>query len=403
MGIIDQVRAKPTLDTSWEELRDQREIPNGLYLFSKIDPPEVVTYYLQDLANQGVDISDITVDWLPEHPTNFMKRMREPSEKSKKAKKARLGESSGSRPPVPLAGSPSKSVPLSRSVKIKPLASYLPQTTSIYTTSDTPPSTTRTFNPPSLKFNLATTTLPISEVEMLNETTSPSSSPSLQSPPYYELSSDTGPSDPQSPTLTQLQAHALASQQPSHSELEPEVTFSPPEHPNPTTSKQTPPPAQQPIPFEPQPTQPSFEPHPEPQQTTQSPSDIPPPITSAASITPTFNLSAPNSLSPPSLTPATEPETTILTLEEAIQVFAESSVEKVKEDEAKAAADAAAAAAAAEAMTKAKADAEESTRITEEAAAKANTDALTQGENSNSGFVPLVLKTLEELQKEQQN
>jgi hypothetical protein len=39
MGIIDQVRAKPTLDTSWETLRDQREIPNGLYLFSKIDPP----------------------------------------------------------------------------------------------------------------------------------------------------------------------------------------------------------------------------------------------------------------------------------------------------------------------------------------------------------------------------
>ncbi|XP_050889957.1 eukaryotic translation initiation factor 4 gamma-like [Lathyrus oleraceus] len=38
-----------------------------------------------------------------------MKRMREPYEKSKKAKKARLGESSRSRPPVPLAGSPSLS------------------------------------------------------------------------------------------------------------------------------------------------------------------------------------------------------------------------------------------------------------------------------------------------------
>jgi hypothetical protein len=178
MGIIDQVRAKLTLDTSWEALRDQREIPNRLYLFSKIDPSEVVAYYLQDLANQWVDIFDFKVDWLPEHPPNFMKRMREPFEKSKKAKKSRLGESSGSRPLVPLAGSPSKFVPLSRSVKIKPLSSSLPQTTPIYTTSDTPPSTTRTSNPPSLKFNLATTTLPVFEAKMLNETTSSSSSSS---------------------------------------------------------------------------------------------------------------------------------------------------------------------------------------------------------------------------------
>ncbi|XP_050908526.1 uncharacterized protein LOC127122190 [Lathyrus oleraceus] len=56
MGVIEQVRTKPTLDTSWEALKDQRKIPNGLYLFSKIDPPEVVAHYLQDLASQGVDI-----------------------------------------------------------------------------------------------------------------------------------------------------------------------------------------------------------------------------------------------------------------------------------------------------------------------------------------------------------
>ncbi|XP_050887841.1 eukaryotic translation initiation factor 4 gamma-like [Lathyrus oleraceus] len=55
-----------------------------------------------------------------------------------------------------------------------------------------------------------------------------------------------------------------------------------------------------------------------------------------------------------------------------------------------------------EAETKAKAKAEEATRIAEEEAAKAKADTLTRGENSNSGFVPLVLKTLEELQKEQQ-
>jgi hypothetical protein len=71
MGIINQVRVKPTLDTSWEALKDQREIPNGLYLFSKIDPPEVVAYYLEDLHKQGVDISDFSLDWLPEFPPDF--------------------------------------------------------------------------------------------------------------------------------------------------------------------------------------------------------------------------------------------------------------------------------------------------------------------------------------------
>ncbi|XP_050899633.1 lysine-rich arabinogalactan protein 19-like [Lathyrus oleraceus] len=180
-----------------------------------------------------MDISEFSVDWLPEHPPNFMKRMREPSEKSNKAKKVKLGESSGSRPPVPLANSPSKYIPLSRSVKLQPIASSLPQTTPIYTSSETPPTTTRTSNPPSLKFNLATTTLPISEAEMLNETTFPSSSSSPQSPPYYVLSSDNEPSDPQSPTLAQLLARALASQQPSQTEPEPEVTSSPPEQQNP--------------------------------------------------------------------------------------------------------------------------------------------------------------------------
>ncbi|XP_050876404.1 proline-rich receptor-like protein kinase PERK8 [Lathyrus oleraceus] len=190
------------------------------------------------------------MDWLPEHPLNFMKRQWEPYSKSKKAKKAKLGESSGSRPPVPLVHSPSKSIPLSHSVKLKFVASSLPQTTPIYTSFETPPSTTRTSNPPSLKFNLATTTLPISEAEMLNETTSPSSSSSPQSPPYYVLSSNNEPSDPQSPTLAQLHTRVLASQQPSQTKPEPEVTSPPPEQKNPTTSEkpQTPPPAQQPNP-----------------------------------------------------------------------------------------------------------------------------------------------------------
>ncbi|XP_050895685.1 uncharacterized protein LOC127102350 [Lathyrus oleraceus] len=313
------------------------------------------------------------MDWLPEYLPNFMKRIREPSEKSKKDKKERLRESSRSRPPVPLAGSP-----------------------------------------------------------------------------------------------TQLQARALASQQPSHSEPEPEVTSLPLEHPNPTTSEQpqTPPPAQQPNPPSEQPI--NSEPQP-----TQSPSTIPTPTTFVASITPTLNLSAPNSPFPSSPASAAEPETTLHTVEEAIQVFAESSIEKIKsltinsgisddpsevrihwnrviswitseafklkglseqvcndfirdagirlqeclaredeerarkEDEEKACQEeeqrikeaaekvVVDTATAVEAEAKAKSEAEEATRIAAEEAAKAKADALTQGEHSNSGFVPLVLKTLE--------
>ncbi|XP_050915428.1 uncharacterized protein LOC127130465 [Lathyrus oleraceus] len=180
------------------------------------------------------------MDWLPEFPPNFQKRMRKPSEKTKQAKKAKQGETSGSRPPVPLVGSPSKSISLPPSIKIKPIASSLPQTNPIYTTVVTPPSTTRSSNLPSQKFNLATITLSVSEAEILNETTSLSSSSSPQSPPYYELSSDTEPSDPHSPILAQLQDRALASQKPSHPNPEPEVTSPPPEHPNPTTSEPQP-------------------------------------------------------------------------------------------------------------------------------------------------------------------
>ncbi|XP_050902501.1 uncharacterized protein LOC127114215 [Lathyrus oleraceus] len=48
MGIIERVLVKPSLDTSWEAVKDQIKIPNGLYLFTKIDPPEVVAHYLLD-------------------------------------------------------------------------------------------------------------------------------------------------------------------------------------------------------------------------------------------------------------------------------------------------------------------------------------------------------------------
>ncbi|XP_050895316.1 uncharacterized protein LOC127101934 [Lathyrus oleraceus] len=426
MGIIEKVKAKPTLDTSWEALKDQRKIPNSLYLFSKIDPPKVVAHYLQDLANQGMDISEFSVDWLPEHPPNFMKRMREPSEKSKKENKAKLGETSGSRPPVPLANSPSKSMSHSHSVKLKFIASSLPQNTPIYTPSETPPSTTRTSNPPSLKFNLATTTLPVSEAEMLNETTSSSSS-SPSCPPYYILSSDKEPSDPKSPTLAQLQARALASQQPSQPEPEPKVTFPPPEQQNPPPSDQaqTPTPEQQtnPPPEQPVPSPSEHQPNIQPEQTTPPPSDIPPPPTSDAIITPTHDPADTNPTPPSSPASNSEPETSFPTLEEAITLFAESSVEKIKdagirlqarlarEDEEKARKEAEEKARLEEeqrireAEEKANAEAvvaEEVARIAAEEVAKASADALTRGEQSNSGFSPLVLKTLEELQKEQQ-
>ncbi|XP_050919651.1 uncharacterized protein LOC127137212 [Lathyrus oleraceus] len=59
-------------------------------------------------------------------------------------------------------------------------------------------------------------------------------------------------------------------------------------------------------------------------------------------------------------------------------------------------------AASIEAEAKAKADAEEATHIVAEEAAKAKEVALTQGETSNSDLAPLVLKTLIDLQKEQQ-
>lgn len=46
MGLIDKVRVKLTKNTSWEALKDQREVANEMYLFSKIDPPKVIACYL---------------------------------------------------------------------------------------------------------------------------------------------------------------------------------------------------------------------------------------------------------------------------------------------------------------------------------------------------------------------
>ncbi|XP_050916004.1 uncharacterized protein LOC127131113 [Lathyrus oleraceus] len=207
----------------------------------------------------------------------------------------------------------------------------------------------------------------------------------------------------------------MAFQQPSHPEHEPEpeVTSPPPKHPNPTTSEppQTPYEPQpthyepQPTHSEPQPTQPPSKPTPQPKLSSQTHSDIPPPITSADPTTPTLNISLSEQVCNNFI------GDTGIRLQERLAREAEERARKeveekahqeelhrIREAKAKVVADAA----AAEAKAKAKADTEEATRIAEEVAAKANADELTQGEYSNFGFVPLVLKTLEELQKEQQ-
>ncbi|XP_050896781.1 eukaryotic translation initiation factor 4 gamma-like [Lathyrus oleraceus] len=96
-------------------MKDHREISHGMYMFSKIDPSEVIAHYLQDLDEQGIDISGFTLDPLLEQPQNFTKRKREPSDKKKKKKKKKNtlnteDSSVSQKPPMPLSSStPSKS------------------------------------------------------------------------------------------------------------------------------------------------------------------------------------------------------------------------------------------------------------------------------------------------------
>ncbi|XP_050888822.1 eukaryotic translation initiation factor 4 gamma-like [Lathyrus oleraceus] len=279
--------------------------------------------------------------------------------------------------------------------------------------------------------------MPISEAQLFNEPISPPSSP-----PYYTISFDSNPSDPQSPTLSQLQAHALFAQNPH----EPKTNI--------------------PSPFEQPPTPPS-EPH----------IEIPiGNLITHQSKPPTETIPTPSS----HISPTSEPEPTFPTLDETVALFAESSVDKIRslsensrisddpsvvrihwnrviiwmtfeafklkglseqvrndfireagerlqdrlareaeeresreaeekarlkeEEREREAAEKASveAAAAAEAEAKAKADVEKASHIATKEAAKARDDALTQGEQSHSDLDPLVLNTLEELQKEQQ-
>lgn len=79
MCMIDKDRVKPTRNTSWEALKDHKEKANEIYIFSKIDPQEVIACYLQDLEAQSFDIFGFSLDWLLDQPPNFLKRKREPS------------------------------------------------------------------------------------------------------------------------------------------------------------------------------------------------------------------------------------------------------------------------------------------------------------------------------------
>ncbi|XP_050916321.1 uncharacterized protein LOC127131443 [Lathyrus oleraceus] len=392
-----------------------------------------------------------------------MKRIREPFEINSKKKTQKLGEPSVSKPPMPLvSSSPSKSQPSeSPTLHLRQLPSSLPQPSPIYThyeptTSTTNPSETHTSNPPSpplQPINLTTTTLPISEALVFNKPISPpSSTPS--SPPYYNISFDSDhpePSDPQIVTLAQLQAHTLSTQNPP----EPETSIpSPSEHP----------------------TSPASEHHTE----TRSENPVTQTSDPLTEIIPTPPEPILPTSKPEPISPTSEPEPTFPTLEEAVTLFAECLLEKLRslsenskisddpstvrihwnrvigrmtskafkmkgiseqvrndfikeagerlhtrlagEEEDRAhrkseekaclekeenarretAEKASAEATATEVKAKAKVDAGEASHISVEEATKAKDIALSQGESSHSDFSPLVLKTLEELHKEQQ-
>ncbi|XP_050876258.1 gibberellin-regulated protein 14-like [Lathyrus oleraceus] len=157
-----------------------------------------------------------------------MKRMRDPSERKSKKKTVKLGEPSKTKSPMPLDSSVSSKSFTSETPSnsnLKQISSSIPQPSSTHTPYEptisipTPPEP-HNFNhssPLLQQFNLTTTTLPISEVLLLNGPISP---PSLtpSSPPYYNMSSDSEQPktiDPPSPTLAQLQVITLSNQPPS--------------------------------------------------------------------------------------------------------------------------------------------------------------------------------------------
>ncbi|XP_050909541.1 uncharacterized protein LOC127123359 [Lathyrus oleraceus] len=386
-----------------------------------------------------------------------MKRKREPSEKSKKSKTLKLGEPFAARSPAPLDSSisskshPSETPSISN---LKKISSSLPLPSSTYTPSEptilNPPNSEHHKSNPSSpsprKINLITITLLTSDLSPLNKSFS-SLSLTPSSPSYYNISYDSENPDPSSPTMAQLQATTLSKPSPSipdtfvpsPSAPQIEPPFEPQTEPpselssEPPTGQPHEPPTET-IPTSPKPNNPASDPEP----TFPTLEDLVA-LFSESSTVKLRSLSEQFKLSDnPSevrndqngflrwmtyevfklkglseqvrndyIREVKERLEARLAIEyeeksrqeakEKARLEAEEKARKEAEEKA-----AAEAAAAAEAKAKAKADVKEVTHIDVEEAAKAKEVALTQGESSNSDLAPLVLKALEELQKELQ-
>ncbi|KAI5444842.1 hypothetical protein KIW84_013212 [Lathyrus oleraceus] len=350
MGIIKEIRVKPTMDVSWEALKDQRKMPHGLERFFKNEPRDAIAIYLQRLLDEGIDISDFRIEDLLDSEEDLVRYKRGLSEKkiaeeARKAKKPRLGESSGTKAPAPLKISSSgKSIPPVNSV-IPMMASSTPlPTPPLFTTSEIPPSTIRTSQPPpvlKVARNFTTTSDPN---QLYHHSSSSSSEP--ETPPYFSVSSSssTEPSDPKSPTIAEIYARKYAPQTQKQSEVTSTLRTSLPQQTTTISSEnQTSLPPQQTT-TTPSETQPSVIRPSDPYITPPILPAVPEPESEPLDVNPLYASSPdselqaesepqPLNLSPqnsPPHSPEPEPELTIPTLEEAILQVAEASVQKIK-------------------------------------------------------------------------
>jgi hypothetical protein len=311
-------------------------MPHGLARFFKNEPRDAVAIYLHRLLEEGVDVSDFSLDDCLDSEEDFVRYKRGLSEKkiAPPPKKARLEEASGSKTSDPLKTSSETGMSVPPNTSNPLMASSNPLSSQpIYTTSDISPSITRTSQPTPV-LNIARTFIPPSEPKQTHQSTSSSSSSEPESPPYVSISSDQEFSDPDSPTIATIYAHRLASQQ---TQPQSEATSPPPQqtttipsenqpsdHPtsdiNPPNISAEPEPESEPLDLNPLYASPqTSEPQPEAESEPQPESESAPQ---------TLNLSPPNS-PPHTSEPEPEPELSKPTLKEAILMIAEASVQKV--------------------------------------------------------------------------
>ncbi|XP_050889703.1 eukaryotic translation initiation factor 4 gamma-like [Lathyrus oleraceus] len=395
MGVIEQVRVKPSLDTSGESLKDQRKIPNGLYLFSKIDPPEKI-------ASSLPQTTPIYTQYEPQPSTTKPSDTPTPNPPSPSFQKFNLSTTTLPVSEVEMLNEP-----------ISPISSP-PSSPSYYIlSSDSEPSDHQSLTLDQLQARaLATQQQPEPE-----DNTPP---PEQPIPPPSEQPQTSPSEQPPNPPLEQPTTPPFDTPI-----IPPSENIIIPTSQTPTDTNQTPPTSSSPD-IEPETTFPALE--------------------EAISLFIEFlmekirSLSVNSSISDdPSIVRIHWNRVIIWMTSEAFKLkglskqvhndFIRDARERlrarlVREAEEKARREAeekarleeeqrvrestkkdvvevAATAIAAEAEEKEKADAKEAARIAAKEAEKASTDALTQGEQSNSGFAPMVLKTLEELQKEQ--